>query len=394
MKRIFTLYFLFFHFTGISQLYPLPEKISESATAYLITCGPGNEIWSHFGHSAIRIHDPESNLDISFNYGMFDYSDPNFVWKFAKRTIYYYLDVAPTSLFIQTYIYENRYVHQQKLQIDVQGVINLYNKLRDNYIDENKRFYLYEFFFDNCATKPRDIIEASVLNGKEEWSTHELHKKITFRELIDKGFVSTPWVDFGIDLVLGSRIDREVSSYDLMFLPEYLFDIVADTKTGDYPLAGETVIIFEATEVDTEEPWLTPSLVFWTIFGIVALLTFLFKSRYLSYFDIFYFLVFGALGGFLIFMWFLTEHQGTKANYNLIWANPIHLFSIVLLFWKSLSEKWIKYYLVMAIYLFAFFLFFWVFPQEFHPAVKPIVLLLAIRYFNLYKLQQNKVLFR
>lgn len=380
----------------ISVAQDFPSTLSDKAEIYLVTCGPGNEIWSHFGHSAIRVVDPAYSMDIAFNYGMFNYSDPNFTWKFAKRTMQYYLAVTDFQNFVQLYVQEGRYVYQQKILVDGKSAQSMYEALVDNYEDETKKFYLYEFFYDNCATRPRDMIEfVGDIGVKNQWGTHPDAEEHTFRELIDKGFESTPWVDFGIDIVLGSRLDVPVTNRELMFLPEYLAEIGAKTEINGAPLLGPKEYVFEAEPLTAEAGWLTPSLVFWALFILVfAISVFTHNSAWLKHLDAFIFLLFGALGIFVLFMWFGTDHQGTKANYNILWTHPIHLVSIAFLYVRNLTKKYGKYLLVMAYSLLGFFLIFWLLPQSFHPAVKPIVLLMAYRYYALYRLNQRNLLFK
>ncbi len=366
--------------------------LGDNAKIYLVTCGPGNEIWSHFGHTAIRVTDPDQGFDKAFNYGMFDSTDPDFVWKFSKRTLMYSLAISDFNMFAQAYIAEGRYVYQQEILLDKSTRNELFENLIENYRDKSKRFYLYEFFFDNCATKPRDQIEiVTDLN----WATHKDAEEYTFRDLIDKGFTATPWVDFGIDIVLGSRLDRPVTNQELMFLPEYLAEIAAETEANGKPLFGPKEYIHDIEFKQDEAPWFTPTILFWSIFIIIFALTiFQNNTRWIKYVDVAWFTIFGALGIFVLFMWFGTDHQGTKANYNILWANPLHLFSIAFIFSKKLNKVLPKYLLIMAIILFAQVIGFWLLPQEFHPASRAIVILLAFRYYALHRLNQRNLLFK
>ncbi len=396
--RLFILLLLSFIGLNKPQAQSLQNiTLGEDAKAYLITCGPGNEIWSHFGHTAIRIKDPANpGLDLAFNYGMFDSTDPDFVWKFTKRTMPYSLAVSRFRDFADMYIREGRYVYQQEILLDHETISQLYINLMKNYENEDERFYLYEFFFDNCATRPRDQIELLDFPGKGfSWATHPDAEKFTFRDLIDKGFTATPWVDFGIDIVLGSKLDRPVTNRELMFLPVYLSEIAAETEVNGRPLFGPKEYIHDVEFKQDEAPWFTPTILFWGLFILIFALTiFQNNTRWLKYLDVVWFTLFGALGIFVLFMWLGTDHQGTKANYNILWANPIHLFSIAFVFSKKLNQLLPKYLLVMAVILFALVIGFWLLPQEFHPASRAIVILLAFRYYALHRLNQRNLLFK
>ena len=402
MKKLWSLFALLFVFCSQLQAQNrLPESVSSQASFYLITCGPGPEIYSQFGHSAIRIHDPghpQGELDVTFNYGMFQSDDPDFVWKFTKRTAQYYLDVTSTSYFVDLYTKGfHRSVYQQKINLTPEQVALAYETLRVNFEDVEQRFYLYEFFFDNCATRPRDIIELAVpeLNATN-WARHEDADQFTFRDFIDGGFSSSPWTDFGIDLVLGSRIDRDVTNHELMFYPKYLMEIAAKTEINGKPLAepAEDIGGIPLSWKTPEPTQVAPELIWWIIALAMIGLSMIRPRKWILILDTLFFTIFGALGIFLLFMWLGTDHMATKANYNLIWATPIHLFSILVLFIRPLRQKLHWYFGGVALLLFTFILIFWLLPQEFHPAAKPIVLMLVMRYFKLHQAIKHKVLFR
>lgn len=387
MTRFIILFSIMLSFGLRSSQLPRSQMLSDAAQATLITCGPGHEIWSHFGHTAIRIQDSVINLDVVFNYGMFDSSDPDFAVKFANRTMNYFLAVSTLDQFLVPYAQTGRYVYEQEIHLNKAGFEALYAQLLDEYEDESKRFYLYEFFYDNCATKPRDaLLNAALTQGEFNWDESKDADQLSFRELIDKGFEETPWVDFGIDLVLGSRIDIQVDNNNLMFLPDYLSAIGEKSKleNGEYFLGPKVYLQGLDAEFKPNEPhWFTPPVFFWGLLIVFLMLSYFYRgASWMRFADGFLFLVFGVLGLLLVFMWFGTDHHGTKANYNLIWATPFHLFSIVVLFWHKLSMKIQPYFGVMASVMLAFILTFWLLPQSFHPATKPIVILLALRYYS------------
>jgi len=370
----------------------IPDQITDGAHLYLITCGPGGEIWSHFGHTALEVVDPELRIDITFNYGMFQFDD-NFIYKFAKRDVLYFLDVTNTRDFVYSYVVDSRAVYRQEILVSSESKKEIYRLLREDYTNPKKRYYLYEFFFDNCATRPRDVIQKAVFEDDKnnEWHQHEHHLKFTFREIINEQFKSTPWVDFGIDMVLGAPIDRKATSNELMFYPLYLAEIGSFTKVDNQSLLGDEEILNQGSYKDAEPFWLTPEIVFWTLFGIMLVLYLLPYRGWIRYMDSLFLLIFGFLGVLLVFMWFGTLHPGTKDNYNLIWATPLHLFTIPLIFIKRLREKIAWYFVVMTALLFLFMLTFWLLPQSFHPASKPIVLILLVIYYRYHKLIRNKV---
>ena len=187
----------------------------------LLTCSPGAELYSIFGHTAIRVKD-DSNFDIIYNYGTFDFEDPDFYKKFVKGKLHYFVSAEMFDRFVLEYKYEKRGIIEQQLNMNCEERQKLFNALRENAKEENK-YYEYQYLFDNCSTRPRDII-ASGFNGTVSFKNILSTPPPTYRNLIheylDKG--KQHWSKFGIDLLLASRIDRKVTSLESMFLPDYL----------------------------------------------------------------------------------------------------------------------------------------------------------------------------
>jgi len=387
MKRFLLL------FVGLTLLFTGRAQLSQNAQASVITCGPGAELYSGFGHSALRIYDPEKNIDIVYNYGMFDFEADDFYIKFARGKLAYWLGKSSMMGFIQSYIMEERSVKEQVLSLEPEEVSQMYAFLENNALEEN-RYYAYDFFFDNCATRPRDVLE-NVLSKNLKWHEHADAGKVSFRDIIDRYLERSPWVDLGIDLILGSVIDRKATNAELMFLPDYVFQIVEKSTINrngvDVPLVRETVVHYDpGPHALPDSPDFIPDYLFYGIFAIVLGFTLFKFSKPLIVLDVLVFLITGLLGVFILLMWFGTEHQATAANLNVIWSNPLHLFTIVLLFLKP--KKWfVKYYLIMAIVTGALLFLDPILPQDFNSAIKPLILVLAMRYFTLWKWSKKRV---
>ena len=234
--RIFLILFTFFStFVGKTQL-------SEEAEIYLVTCGEGPEIWSHFGHTGIRVYDPEKRIDEVYNYGMFQFGE-GFIWQFAKGKLNYYVTAYPSSSFKAEYANANRDVWQQKFNLNQQQKNEFYIALNNNIKEENK-FYLYDFFFKNCATQPRDLLY-NVLRDDLELGNHKDIGKVTFRDLVKEVYKNDPWLLLGINLVLGSKLEKQPSANELMFSPFYMSEIFAESKiksTGENLLDDKQIV--------------------------------------------------------------------------------------------------------------------------------------------------------
>ncbi|PRY14962.1 uncharacterized protein DUF4105 [Pontibacter ummariensis] len=358
-------------------------EISPEAKISLLTCSSGQDLYAIFGHSAVRVTDPVSGLDVVFNYGTFDFDEPNFYLKFARGKLKYKLSAANYRDFVYSYIDDNRSVYEQELNLTYAQRQQYWAFLTNNYLPAN-RFYLYDFFFDNCATRIRDGIEATFPN-KLAFNIGQFDEDMTFRNLIDFYLPPQPWGDFGIDLALGARIDQEASPYEYMFLPDYLakgFANATIVQDGEpVPLTKEVKVIYEREPIPFEAGWFTPSLLWWAFFVVVLALTAadLFKKTRSRVFDMTFFFLAGLMGIVLVLLWAATDHQATAYNFNLLWAIPTHVFVAVLLGRKVLPD-WVQKYMLGTAVVAAVLVIFWPWwPQEFHAAFLPIVLSLGLR---------------
>ncbi len=304
-------------------------QLSEDSSISLITCRPGEEIYNAFGHTAIRIFDPINELDILYNYGMFSFDEPNFILKFLRGKLLYWLGIEKYNTFLNNYTKQKRSVIEQKLNLSLEQKNQIFLALRHNLKPDNRN-YLYDFFFDNCSTRPRDIITDNIIN----LNFYNTNDNKSFRELIDEYTVSKPWTDFGIDLIIGSIADRKASTEDQMFLPEYLMFHIDIATIKNQKLVDENKLVLdyenEAKIRSTKSfPW--PMLLF-GMFLFIELLLYLkpklLNSKLISYYDNAWFCVLGISGVLILFMWFGTDHIATKSNLNLLWLNPLYLFKL------------------------------------------------------------------
>ena len=261
--------FVFFLASCSCQLLSQPGN---DTIVYLLTCGPGTETYSIYGHSALRIKYKQQKRDLVYNWGVFDFDTPNFLWKFAKGRLDYMLAVESLKSFLQEYFYEKRYVLCQQLNLTSGETADLVAMINENLKPQNIR-YRYDFFYDNCSTRIRDLIEKTI--GKDLLYTAEKENKPpTFRQLIGKYQRGVPWLRFGIDLLLGSPVDKITTYRERMFLPMYLqselSESVVNRDSKMVPLLQnpETMLDFEPPAV--KQRYLTlPSFVFTLVLIII-----------------------------------------------------------------------------------------------------------------------------
>ncbi|NHE57053.1 Lnb N-terminal periplasmic domain-containing protein [Cyclobacterium plantarum] len=373
----------------------LVSAIPSQAQQYkisLITCDPGDELYSTFGHSAIRIRELDSGQDLVFNYGTFDFNTPFFYVKFVRRTLDYQLSLTTTEQFLYEYNYFKRNVREQELNLSNNQAKAIVAFLQENYRPENRK-YRYDFFFDNCSTRIREMME-TVLGSSLKWNLKAEGPEKSFRNLIDEYVYPLPWSDLGIDLALGAVIDRKADETEKMFLPDYLeaaFESASIIGDGpERPLVSQNNTVYEFPE-DGSQNWsvFNPYMVFWALAIATVLLTFLgFKRKrlYLG-FDIGLFTVLGLLGLLLVFLWFFTEHSQTKNNWNIFWAFPLHLYLALKLALNS-QQALVRKLLLGAMILADLALVIWILNfQSFHPSILPLLLIIIIRtnflYYNL-----------
>lgn len=350
---------LFLWATSQSSAMPL----SPQAEISILTCAPGTELYSLFGHTAIRVADPIQKIDVVFNYGTFDFRTPHFYLKYAKGLLLYQLSVTSYESFISSYILDERSVWSQTLQLDSLTKQRLFDNLLENRQPEN-RTYLYNFLFDNCSTRVRDIINKST-QQPIEWHIPETDK--SFWNLLDEYLCRMPWVKWGIHTILGQTGSRIATPYETMFLPDYLMQGLASATDQGELLAQPAIAVFEAPETALHNPWyFSPFFVF----CIGSILIILILQRYtsgkvLTAFTFPLFLTSGLIGMLLIFLGYFTLHPMTAPNYNLIWANPLN-FIAAFFFLKKKLPRLIRNYLGLYLFVLLVGLPCWFFLQ---PAV-------------------------
>ena len=362
LKRLLVVIFVALTFNGLAF------QLSDKATVSIITCSPGNEMYSVYGHSAIRVKDPRLNFDVVFNYGIFDFSSPNFLYRFCAGQTDYLLGAYRFETFLNEYRHDKRSVFEQELNLSAQEKQKIFDFLQWNAQPEN-RVYRYNFFFDNCATRVRDVIADNV-NGGITYTDSASHK--TLRTLIKDCHQKIRWLNFGIDFLVAAESDREATLEEEMFLPDYVMQHFSTAKRNDngQNIAQSVQVLYRAPEQTLSLTWLwSPLVVFSLLLLVVAFFTWKqFKNGEMKpALDV---LLYGINGlGGLLLTWFTiySEHPAMSPNYNLMWLVPLSLpFAIVYLRkeWRSAVRY---YHLGFAVWMIVFFVSSPFIPQKFHP---------------------------
>lgn len=352
----------------------------------LLTCTPGTELYSTFGHSALRVVDSVKGTDHVFNYGTFDFYDPDFYKKFVQGKLLYFVSIDELPSFLEEYQYYKRGVTEQVFQLSCTEKQNFVAALIENAKEENK-YYKYDFNYDNCTTRLRDMFEKA--SGAQLNTKNILPKPGTsFRHLIhsylDKG--GQYWSKLGIDILLGSPLDKKVSNREAMFLPDYLLYAFDSASRNGQPLVTEKKILLNEFEAYKTKTAITPLMAFGILFLLITWMSFLknkISRRIVLGFDFLLFTSLGLLGILLLFMWFGTDHAMCKNNYNLLWALPTHLPVAFALF---STRKWVSsYFRILLFYTIALLIVWFVLPQQMNVALLPVAGIVLVRSFFLGK---------
>ncbi len=379
MKKTGPLILLLLFALSIQPITP-QVQLSNGARITLLTASPWYEaIYSLFGHTAIRVQDDLMGVNAVFNYGYFDSSEPHFIYNFVRGKTDYVLGVTTYQQFVIEYGHKGQVVVEQELNLSKQEKQDLFDALLINALPENMK-YRYNYFYDNCATRPRDIVEKYTRGVIEYPPTQEGQ---SFRDLIHEHVSHSPWTKFGIDLIIGSDADRDIDVREKMYIPSYLMhsfegaiihqgDTIQQNDKESRPLVSSSNILLPGNP-DINQPGrrfpITPIIV-----GIILLLLTLLlsmlqiaqidKSKLLQWFDTILFGVAGLSGIIVFVLMYFSEHPATNPNWNLAWINPIALL-VTFLFWSSRAEKIVDFYhLINFVVLLLFLLLWWLIPQQ------------------------------
>lgn len=354
-------------------------KANDEIQLSIITIGPyESELYSVFGHSGIRYVDKKNNIDHFYNYGIFDFNQPNFYINFLNGKLLYMVAKYDYSNAEKYYIDQDRYIKEQVLSLDESEKILLYNILEQNIRPEN-RTYLYNYVYDNCATKIRDILNNVYGESLSFTSDHE---NKSFRQLMDLYLENNKWGNLGIDICLGPEIDYNVSFNEEMFLPEYLFKGLENAlKDGNKNIISKTNII-NLQKGSLQNYSMSPYYVFLIFFIISIYLSFRQVKYGIKYFlfDSIHLLISGIIGCLLVYLWFFTDHLSSY-NFNIVWAMPFNIIISILILVNPNSSlvKW--YMFSYSVLLFSLLILWNWIPQNLSEVLILFILGIIIRLF-------------
>ncbi|MCM4168807.1 hypothetical protein DHD08_14050 [Arenibacter sp. H213] len=384
--------FLFFFSISIF-CWAQQGHLSPNAQISVLTCGSGDDLYTTFGHSAFRVQDPVQGLDVVYNYGTFDFDPPMFYVDFAMGDMYYSLSKQDMPYFLYAYELENRWVKEQLLKLGESEKDILYQFLETNHLPQN-RDYKYDFFYNNCATKIGDVLKET-LGDQLLFHEEHLQEKYTFRELIHQNLTLNSWSSFGIDLALGSVIDKSANAREHMFLPLYVMNQLSNTTLDGADLVSRERTILSSKEKKSEQTFFTTPL-FW----ILALMLFVLAITYLDYknnvrsriLDFGLFSITGLAGILLLFLWFFTDHTATANNFNVLWVFPLNTIVAFIILKKNIKNSWLPNYLLLLLVMVLLTAILWIFNiQSFSPLIIPLLLMFGIRYFFLWNYFQQQI---
>lgn len=338
MKKIILLFII-----SIFSLNTYAQELafSDSIEISLLTCSPGPEAYAKFGHSGLRVVDKQKGYDIVFNWGIFNFNTNNFYIKFIKGETDYLLGAQLTSDFLTEYKERNSVVWEHIINLNKAEKEKLIDLILTNYKPEN-RTYRYNFVYDNCATRPRDLILGSI-NGHVVFQQN--YEARTYRQAIDEYVGEDNWLRFGIDLVFGYQADKNMPQLQSMFLPEMLKYEFVNARIFDLqykhykPLINKSNTIVSSLNIEQKPVEFTdsPFNVFLAMLVLIFLISayeLVFDKRYNNLIDSLLLFATGLGGLIVFFLMFFSLHPLVKFNLNILWLNPLNIIAAVLIWFK------------------------------------------------------------
>lgn len=329
------------------------QRVNEEATEWLdsvdislLTCGPGQEVWSYYGHTALRVQDKAHNSDVAVNWGMFSFRQSFFVLRFVFGLTDYQIGIYPMADFLAEYAAEGRWVRQQRVRLSRAEKLNILRAISENNKPEN-RTYRYNFFYDNCTTRAREMVLASI--GYDKTNFSDINTQSSYRQEIHKLNQSHRWARFGNDLLLGSLADKSLNKREWEFLPDNLSkdfetegrkDFQEETPTGtskdasnDFiTLVDSTCYLIEPQhKAEITESSITPFEVAVSISLAIIVLSVLeiYTRKNLWWIDTILLTLTGLPGLILLAMIF-SQHPTVQINFQILILNPMNLLFV----WK------------------------------------------------------------
>lgn len=336
IKRIIFVLIIFVSIAASSQA----PKLSNEASISVFTCGRGEELYSTFGHTALRVKDDANQLDVVFNYGTFDFRTENFYLKFVKGDLQYFLSVSSYDDFIIQYQIEKREVIEQTLNLTIQQKQKIFDALNNNIFSTDK-YYTYKFIDRNCTTMVADKIN-EIVSGEKITKIDD--KSISYRSLLYPYFENYFWYKLGINIIFGAKTDEKAEK---LFLPVELMNSLNVIQHDNHKLVLSTKKLVNGETKNVEFSFLN------SIYFVIFLLLLIVATNKNWVYKSFLFLC-GLLGLFLCLVGLYSEHQEVLWNYNALLFNP--LFLLLPFVGNKLSKRLI-FILLAMIFIYSLFMF-------------------------------------
>jgi hypothetical protein len=326
--------------------------LTDKSFVSVLTCSPGGDLYESFGHTALRICDTsiglDKGIDYVFNFGIFNFNENYFYFRFAQGKLSYMLAISDYQSFVNAYNAEGRVVYEQRLNLTLPEKQKLWDSLEINYLPQN-RYYQYDFFKDNCATRIRDIVAYALIDRTFQKNENKLHNR-TFRQKFHDYTANYSWWVLGIDIALGLPADKRASDWEYMYLPMDLMEQLDTTLIVAYnqPLAIDNQQIITQLKQQSEPSAVPPLLVFGILFAGACILSLLeYKKKfYGKIFDIILFLLAFVVSLPVFFLTFLSDHTATIWNLDLLIFNPLLIITLIRL---RKTPQWILYLLLFCL---------------------------------------------
>ncbi|MCD8407422.1 DUF4105 domain-containing protein [Tenacibaculum dicentrarchi] len=389
IKKITTIFLFLCCFNTVLSQVTDSLKLSNNAQISIITSGPGEALYEKFGHAAIRIKDPVLNFDFIYNYGIFDFENPTFYADFTKGYMKYKLAKYPFYLALKNNQRHKRWVKEQVLNLSQVQKNEFFTILEINILPENAG-YLYDPYFDNCATKPRDIIK-KVVGKNLIFKDDFVRQKMSLRELMNNEIHQNTWGSLGINIALGSRLDKVATANEYLYLPDYVFEALNYSKIlkdgKEDTLISKTNILLDFDEKQPKSDNFSPFLIILVLSLLGLCITYKdYKNAKRSkWLDFIIFFISGITGVLIVYLWFFTNHSTAPNNFNFLWAFAPNLIVSFFLIQKK-SPKWISKYMLLLLAFLVILAIIWVTKtQLFSITLIPLFVLFAVRYWFLQK---------
>lgn len=326
MKKIVLILFLF------QFSFPSFGSISDSVRIYLLTYTPGNELYSTFGHSSIRVINETSGTDKVYNYGTFNFETKNFYFKFFKGKLNYSLSKVNTDIVLKTTVLEKRSILQNELMLLPGEKRKLLKALETNYLPENRE-YRYDFLYDNCATRIYWLID-SITEGK--YKSNLAYNNPRFNILVNEYLNQHPAAKLGFNLIAGKQILKKTEAIESLFLPDYLKYYLSSLSYNNKDLIGPDQILVHNASQNQNESWLNWIMILLLVIGILIRRVELSTKKTYDLWSVFVLIIPSIFVLFSTLFWLISDHQIYAWNINLLWAVP----SLILVMLNKRKNKW------------------------------------------------------